>query len=194
MQSRLPWFTKGADDGATPPSPADQQSSPMIAGPQESPSVPGPSKQSGRDEIYAECLYKYKTEWLDRFSWLILLPQSDGLPAFKCSICTEHASYAGKCGKGGRGASDVRTQAFKRHAATTKHKEVVKHQEKLLAKAGRQPRINGDNLARDTEKERVITLCDSLLFVTKQDAPIELWVNLVRYLAAKKVPGFPAKG
>ncbi|CAI7832282.1 unnamed protein product, partial [Closterium sp. NIES-54] len=130
MQSRLPWFTKGADDGATPPSPADQRSSPVIAGPQESPSIPGPSKQSGRDETYAECLY----------------------------------SYAGKCGKGGRGASDVQTQAFKRHAATTKHKEAVKHQEKLLAEAGRQPRINGDNLARDTEKERVIALCDSLIF------------------------------
>ncbi|CAI7917022.1 unnamed protein product [Closterium sp. NIES-54] len=41
MQSTLPWFTKGADDGATPPSPADQRSSPVIAGPQESPSVPG---------------------------------------------------------------------------------------------------------------------------------------------------------
>ncbi|CAI7852249.1 unnamed protein product [Closterium sp. NIES-54] len=113
MQSRLPWFTKGADNGATPPSPADQRSSPMIAGPQESPSVPG---------------------------------------------------YAGKCGKGGRGASDVQTLAFKRHAATTKHKEAVKHQEKLIAEAGRKPRINGDNLARDTEKERVIALCDSLLF------------------------------
>ncbi|CAI5529647.1 unnamed protein product [Closterium sp. Naga37s-1] len=116
---------------------------------------------------------------------------------FACAIpriCSAHVtSLEGRasplltmCGKGGRGASDVQTQAFKRHAATTKHKEAVKHQEKLLAEAGRQPRINADNLARDTEKERVIELCDSLLFVTKQDAPIELWVQLVREALAAK--------
>ncbi|CAI5507968.1 unnamed protein product [Closterium sp. Naga37s-1] len=98
----------------------------------------------------------------------------------------EHADYAGPCGRGGKGATDVQTQAFKRHAATTKHKEAFKHQEKLLSEASTQPRINGDNLARDTEKERVIKLLGSLLFVTKQDAPIELWVNLVREALAAK--------
>ncbi|CAI5504765.1 unnamed protein product [Closterium sp. Naga37s-1] len=96
------------------------------------------------------------------------------------------AGYAGPCGRGGKGATDVQTQAFKRHAATTKHKEALKHQQKLLDDVATQPRINGDNLARDTEKERVVKLLDSLLFVTKQDAPIELWVNLVRYLARLK--------
>ncbi|CAI7761621.1 unnamed protein product [Closterium sp. NIES-54] len=69
--------------------------------------------------------------------------------------------------------NDVQTQAFKRHASTTKHKEAIKSQEKLLSEAAKQPWINGDNLARNTEKEHVIKLLDSLLFVTKQDAPIE---------------------
>ncbi|CAI7785565.1 unnamed protein product [Closterium sp. NIES-53] len=72
--------------------------------------------------------------------------------------------------------------------------DIVIHPELALHFLTSLPRINGDNLARDTKKERVIELCDSLLFVTKQDAPIELWVQLVRNLAAKKVPGFPAKG
>ncbi|CAI5510091.1 unnamed protein product [Closterium sp. Naga37s-1] len=194
MQSTLPWPKKGGPAGATPASPADQLSTPATAGTQASPSTPGPSKPAGPDATYAEALYKYKSEWLERFSWLILLKKADGFPAFKCSICTEHAGYAGPCGRGGKGATDVQTQAFKRHAATTKHKEALKHQQKLLDDAATQPRINGDNLARDTEKERVVKLLDSLLFVTKQDAPIELWVNLVRYLARLKVPGFPAKG
>ncbi|CAI7845084.1 unnamed protein product [Closterium sp. NIES-54] len=193
-QSTLPWCKMGGNTGATPPSPADQQSTPATASTQVSPSVPGPSKPAGPDAIYAEALYKYKSEGLDRFSWLILLKPADGLPAFKCSICTEHAGYAGPCGRGGKGATDVQTHAFKRHAATTKHKEAFKHQENILSEAARQPRINDDNLARATEKERVIKLLDSLIFVTKQDAPIELWVNLVRYLAALKVPGFPTKG
>ncbi|CAI7884582.1 unnamed protein product [Closterium sp. NIES-53] len=185
-QSTLPWCKMGGNTGATPPSPADQQSTPATASTQVSPSVPGPSKPAGPDAIYAEALYKYKSEGLDRFSWLILLKPADGLPAFKCSICTEHAGYAGPCGRGGKGATDVQTHAFKRHAATTKHKEAFKHQENILSEAARQPRINDDNLARATEKERVIKLLDSLIFVTKQDAPIELWVNLVRYLAALK--------
>ncbi|CAI7789861.1 unnamed protein product [Closterium sp. NIES-54] len=187
-QSTLPWCKMGGNARATPPSPADQWSTTATAGTQVSPSVPEPSKPAGPDAIYVEALYKYKSEWLDRFSWLIFLKSADGLPPFKCSICTEHAGYAGLCRRGGKGATDVQTQAFKRHAATTKHKEAFKHQEKLLSEAARQPWINGDNLARNTEKERVIKLLDSLIFVTKQDAPIELWVNLVRYLASLKVP------
>ncbi|CAI7781041.1 unnamed protein product [Closterium sp. NIES-53] len=185
-QSTLPWCKMGGNARATPPSPADQWSTTATAGTQVSPSVPEPSKPAGPDAIYVEALYKYKSEWLDRFSWLIFLKSADGLPPFKCSICTEHAGYAGLCRRGGKGATDVQTQAFKRHAATTKHKEAFKHQEKLLSEAARQPWINGDNLARNTEKERVIKLLDSLIFVTKQDAPIELWVNLVRYLASLK--------
>ncbi|CAI7789989.1 unnamed protein product [Closterium sp. NIES-54] len=187
-QSTPPWCKMGGNAGATSPSPADQWSMLATAGMQLSPSVPGPSKPASPDAIYAEALHKYKSEWLDRLSWLILLKTSDGLLSFKCSICTEHAGYAGSCRRGGKGAADVQAQAFKRHAATTKHKEAFKHHEKLLSEAARQPRINGANLARDTEKERVIKLLDSLIFVTKQDAPIE--EALAAKDAAEALPEF----
>ncbi|CAI5494136.1 unnamed protein product [Closterium sp. Naga37s-1] len=42
----------------------------------------------------------------------------------------------------------------------------------------RQPRIDEHPLAHDGEKVRVVALLDALLFVSRQDAPIELWVGL----------------
>ncbi|CAI7787478.1 unnamed protein product [Closterium sp. NIES-54] len=58
----------------------------------------------------------------------------------------------------------------------------------------RQPLIDQLRVTGDGEKLRVESLLDSLLFVSKCDAPMGLWVKLVRYLAEKGVKGFPKKG
>ncbi|CAI7905051.1 unnamed protein product [Closterium sp. NIES-54] len=58
----------------------------------------------------------------------------------------------------------------------------------------RQPLIGQLQVTGDGEKLRVESLLDSLLFVSKCDAPMGLWVKLVRYLAEKGVKGFPKKG
>ncbi|CAI5533501.1 unnamed protein product [Closterium sp. Naga37s-1] len=104
-----------------------------------------------------------------------------------------HMRLSGKTGKGSEGAVDVQKQAFTWHAATNKHKLAIQRQDQLVG-ATRQPRIDEHPLAHDSEKVRVISLLDALLFVSKEDAPMELWVGLVRYLAERGVPGFPKKG
>ncbi|CAI7928071.1 unnamed protein product [Closterium sp. NIES-54] len=58
----------------------------------------------------------------------------------------------------------------------------------------RQPLIDQLRVTGDGEKLRVESLLDSLLFVSKCDTPMGLWVKLVRYLAEKGVKGFPKKG
>ncbi|CAI7844288.1 unnamed protein product, partial [Closterium sp. NIES-53] len=89
----------------------------------------------------------------------------------------------GKCGKSGHGATDLQTQAFKRHAATNKHQLAIEHQKKMLAQAGKQPRIDAHPLAKDDETTRVIALLNSLHFTTQNHLPMETWVRLVRYMA-----------
>ncbi|CAI5504422.1 unnamed protein product [Closterium sp. Naga37s-1] len=64
----------------------------------------------------------------------------------------------------------------------------------LVDGGSRQPRIDQHRAACDEDKLRVVALLDSLLFVSKCDAPMGLWVKLVRYLAEKGVKGFPKKG
>ncbi|CAI7798546.1 unnamed protein product [Closterium sp. NIES-53] len=145
------------------------------------------------DEIYAVALDRFKSRWQGQFVWLQLVKTATGLPAFKCSLCLEHAGLSGKTGKGSEGAVDVQKQAFTRHAATNKHKLAIQRQDQLVG-VTRQPRIDEHPLAHDSEKVRVISLLDALLFVSKEDAPMELWVGLVRYLAERGVPGFPKKG
>ncbi|CAI5516876.1 unnamed protein product [Closterium sp. Naga37s-1] len=92
----------------------------------------------------------------------------------------------GKCGKSGHGATDLQTQAFKRHAATNKHQLAIEHQKKMLAQAGKQPRIDEHPLAKDDDTTRVIALLKSLHFTTQNHLPMETWVPLVwEALAAK---------
>ncbi|CAI7819368.1 unnamed protein product [Closterium sp. NIES-54] len=146
------------------------------------------------DAIYAEALEKYKSKWVERFPWLVLTKTVRGLPAFKCSLCTKHAGVRGRCGRTGKGATDVQTQAFRKHAGTRKHKLVLEKQEALLAAASKQPRIDEHRAAVDAEKIRVASLLDALLFVSDCDAPMGTWVKLVHYLARKGVQGFPKKG
>ncbi|CAI5508324.1 unnamed protein product [Closterium sp. Naga37s-1] len=94
----------------------------------------------------------------------------------------------------GRGATDVQTQAFRKHAGTTKHRLAMEKQEALLNAASKQPRIDQHRAAIDAEKNRVVALLDSMLFVSSCDAPMGTWVKLVQYLARKGVQGYPKKG
>ncbi|CAI7820547.1 unnamed protein product, partial [Closterium sp. NIES-54] len=110
------------------------------------------------------------------------------------NVCTKHAGVRGRCGRTGRGATDVQTQAFRKHAGTTKHRLAMEKQEALLNAASKQPRIDQHRAAVDAEKNRVVALLDSMLFVSSCDAPMGTWVKLVQYLARKGVQGFPKKG
>ncbi|CAI7867030.1 unnamed protein product [Closterium sp. NIES-53] len=146
------------------------------------------------EAVYADALFKYKTKWFERFSWLVLTKSKSGFPAFKCSVCTKHAGVRGRCGRTGRGATDVQTQAFRKHAGTTKHRLAMEKQEALLNAASKQPRIDQHRAAVGAEKNCVVALLDSMLFVSSCDAPMGTWVKLVQYLAHKGVRGFPKKG
>ncbi|CAI7886631.1 unnamed protein product [Closterium sp. NIES-54] len=64
----------------------------------------------------------------------------------------------------------------------------------LVDGGSRQPRIDQHRAACGEDKLCVVALLDSLLFVSKCDAPMGLWVKLERYLAEKGVKGFPKKG
>ncbi|CAI7738025.1 unnamed protein product [Closterium sp. NIES-54] len=105
-----------------------------------------------------------------------------------------HAGDAGKCGRRGKGATDVHTQAFRKHAGTQKHKLAMAKYTALVDGGSRQPRIDQHRAACDEDKLRVVALLDSLLLDSNCDAPMGLWVKLVRYLAEKGVKGFPKKG
>ncbi|CAI7761152.1 unnamed protein product [Closterium sp. NIES-53] len=146
------------------------------------------------DAIYAEALEKYKSKWVERFPWLVLTKTVRGLPAFKCSLYTKHAGVRERCGRTGKGATDVQTQSFRKHAGTRKHKLALEKQEALLSAASKQPRIDEHRAAVDAEKIRVTSLLVALLFVSDCDAPMGTWVKLVQYLARKGVQGFPKKG
>ncbi|CAI7887735.1 unnamed protein product [Closterium sp. NIES-53] len=112
----------------------------------------------------------------------------------KSHVCEAHAGDAGKCGRRGKGATDVQTQSFRKHAGTQKHKLAMAKFTALKECGTRQPLIDQLRVTGDGEKLRVESLLDSLLFVSKCDAPMGLWVKLVRYLAEKGVKGFPKKG
>ncbi|CAI7870373.1 unnamed protein product [Closterium sp. NIES-53] len=110
---------------------------------------------------------------------------------------TPHGKYylkAGKCGRRGRGATDLQTQSFRKHACTTKHKLAVERQKSEEEFGGRQPQIDQHRAAVNSEKMRTVALLDSLLFISRSDAPMGMWVKLVRHLSEKGVQGFPKRG
>ncbi|CAI7765843.1 unnamed protein product [Closterium sp. NIES-53] len=109
-------------------------------------------------------------------------------------VCEAHAGDAGKCGRRGKGATDVQTQSFRKHAGTQKHKLAMAKFTALKECGTRQPLIDQLRVTGDGEKLRVESLLGSLLFVSKCDAPMGLWVKLVRYLAEKGMKGIPKKG
>ncbi|CAI7876314.1 unnamed protein product [Closterium sp. NIES-53] len=140
--------------------------------------------------VYDEAIDKLKNHWSTRFPWLIITKTTTGLPAFKCTVCAAFAGNAGKCGRRGRGATDPQTQSFHKHAGTTKHKLAVERQKSEEECGGRQPQIDQHRAAVDSEKMRTVALLDSLLFISRSDAPMGMWVKLVRYLSEKGVQGF----
>ncbi|CAI5509035.1 unnamed protein product [Closterium sp. Naga37s-1] len=146
------------------------------------------------DDVYEDAYEKWLATWSSRFPWLVLTKTAAGLPAFKCSVCAAHAGDAGKCGRRGKGATDVQTQASGKHVGTQTHKLAMAKYTALVDGDSRQPRIDQHRAACDEDKRRIVALLDSLLFVSKCDAPMGLWVKLVRYLAEKGVKGFPKKG
>ncbi|CAI7815987.1 unnamed protein product [Closterium sp. NIES-54] len=77
---------------------------------------------------------------------------------------------------------------------TMKHKDAIRNQELALAQATGQHRIPDCPKACDVEHDAVKALLDTLLFITKTDAPIEMWVQLVWHLASRGIPGFPKNG
>ncbi|CAI7819170.1 unnamed protein product [Closterium sp. NIES-54] len=145
-------------------------------------------------DVYEDAHDKFKSQWSARFPWLVLMKTSCGLPGFKCSVCEAHAGDAGKCGRRGKGATDVQTQSFRKHAGAQKHKLAMAKFTALKECGTRQQLIDQLRVTGDGEKLRVESLLDSLLFVSKCDAPMGQWVKLVRYLAEKGVKGFPKKG
>ncbi|CAI5954349.1 unnamed protein product [Closterium sp. NIES-64] len=87
--------------------------------------------------IYEDALDSFKSTWSTDYPWLVLIKNTSSMPAFKCRLCMDFAGDGGKCGKSGHGATDLQTQAFKRHAATNKHQLAIEHQMKMLAQAGK---------------------------------------------------------
>ncbi|CAI5503724.1 unnamed protein product [Closterium sp. Naga37s-1] len=114
-------------------------------------------------------------------------------PAARC-FPRSYAGDGGKCGRRGKGATDLQTQSFRKHAGTAKHKLAMARQTALQECGARQPQIDQHRATMDGEQSRVVALLDSLLFISRSDAPMGMWVKLVRYLAEKGVPGFPKKG
>ncbi|CAI7836862.1 unnamed protein product [Closterium sp. NIES-53] len=134
-----------------------------------------------------------KSRWKLNLAQLINDVYEDAYEKWLATWST-HAGDAGKCRRRGKGATDVQTQAFRKHAGTQKHKLAMAKYTALVDGGSRQPRIDQHRAACDEDKLRVVALLDSLLFVSKCDAPMGLWVKLVRYLAEKGVKGFPKKG
>ncbi|CAI5501032.1 unnamed protein product [Closterium sp. Naga37s-1] len=182
-QTTFPW--------ATPPPPSTVETPVSEESPMQDSSKP---KFDSFELKYEEAHERFKTRWSTDYSWLILTKTSSGAPSFKCSICLEFAGLTGKCGRRGEGATDVQTLSFKKHEGTVKHRFDLKRQEDLLQKYGRQQRIDMHPKAQDKELLQVSSLVNSLYLMGKCNEPMDSWIRLVRYLAKKKVPGFPEQG
>ncbi|CAI7864178.1 unnamed protein product [Closterium sp. NIES-54] len=162
-QAVLRWADPTAP--ARPLADAGESVNPVSATPSNS------QKPSLTTLIYEDALDSFKSTWSSDYPWLILIKNTSGLPSFKCRLYIDFAGDCGKCGKSGHGATDLQTQAFKRHAATNKHQLAIEHQKKMLAQAGKQPRIDAHPLAKDDETTRVIALLNSLHFTTQNHLP-----------------------
>ncbi|CAI5523236.1 unnamed protein product [Closterium sp. Naga37s-1] len=181
-QAVLRWADPTAP--ARPLADAGESVNPVSATPSNS------QKPSLTTLIYEDALDSFKSTWSSDYPWLILIKNTSGLSAFKCRLCIDFAGDGGKCGKSGHGATDLQTQAFKRHAATNKHQLAIEHQKKMLAQAGKkQPRIDAHPFAKDDETTRVIALLNSLHFTTQDHLPMETEA-LAAKDAAESLPEF----
>ncbi|CAI5536427.1 unnamed protein product [Closterium sp. Naga37s-1] len=112
----------------------------------------------------------------------------------ECSVCIAHGGVGTNFGAKGEGATDVQTQAMRKHQRTRKHRRAVRRQRTAEAALKANRRIDDNAKATGIEKERLISLFETALFLTKSDAQIEMFVGLVRHLAQRGTPGFPKSG
>ncbi|GJP85000.1 hypothetical protein CLOP_g15037 [Closterium sp. NIES-67] len=97
----------------------------------------------------------------------------------------EHGGHGTNYGKGGEGATDVQTQAMQNHQRTRKHKRAMRRQATATAIAEGQLRMEDLAKTHTVQSERVTALLETLLFICQSDAPIEMWVQLVRHLSKR---------
>ncbi|CAI5497762.1 unnamed protein product [Closterium sp. Naga37s-1] len=83
---------------------------------------------------------------------------------------------------------------MRKHQRTRKHRRALRRQRTAEAALKANRRIDDNPKAKDLEKERLISLFETALFLAKSDAPIEMYVDLVRHLAQCGTPGFPKSG
>ncbi|CAI7862358.1 unnamed protein product, partial [Closterium sp. NIES-53] len=130
-------------------------------------------------------------EWSDDYPWLVLCQTSAGFPSIKCSVCIAHGGVGTNFGAKGEGATDVQTQAMRKHQRTRKHRRALRRQRTAEAALKANRRIDDNKKVKDVEKERLLALFETALFIAKSDAPIEMYVDLVQHLAQRGTPGFP---
>ncbi|GJP86250.1 hypothetical protein CLOP_g16295 [Closterium sp. NIES-67] len=99
----------------------------------------------------------------------------------------EHGGHGTNYGKGGEGATDVQTQAMQNHQRTRKHKRAMRRQATATAIAEGQLRMEDLAKTHTVQSERVTALLETLLFICQSDAPIEMWVQLVRHLSKRRM-------
>ncbi|CAI5507601.1 unnamed protein product, partial [Closterium sp. Naga37s-1] len=80
---------------------------------------------------------------------------------------------------------------MRKHQRTRKHRRAVRRQKTAEAALKANRRIDDNPKVKDVEKERLLTLFQTALFIAKSDAPIEMYVDLVQHLAQRGTPGFP---
>ncbi|CAI7904510.1 unnamed protein product [Closterium sp. NIES-54] len=85
---------------------------------------------------------------------------------------------------------DRKTQAMRKHQRTRKHRRAQRIEKTAAAALKANPRIDDNPKAKDLEKERLIALFES---IAKSDAPIEIFVDLVRHLVQRGTPSWPNK-
>ncbi|CAI7908910.1 unnamed protein product [Closterium sp. NIES-53] len=128
-------------------------------------------------------------DFLRRPSAAPALTKAD-FPSMKCTICIEHGGVGTNFGAKGEGATDVQTQAMRKHQRTRKHRRAQRIEKTAAAALKANPRIDDNPKAKDLEKERLIALFES---IAKSDAPIEIFVDLVRHLVQRGTPSWPNK-
>ncbi|CAI7843862.1 unnamed protein product, partial [Closterium sp. NIES-54] len=143
------------------------------------------------EEKYQDALFMFNKQWCDDYSWLVLCQTSAGFPSIKCSVCIAHGGVGTNFGAKGEGATDVQTQAMRKHQRTRKHRRALRKQRTAEAALKANRRIDDNKKVKDVEKERLLARFETAIFIAKSDAPIEMYVDLVQHLAQRGTPGFP---
>ncbi|CAI7897064.1 unnamed protein product [Closterium sp. NIES-54] len=145
------------------------------------------------ENLYQEALLNFKKKWTTDFPWLAICQTPYGFPSMKCTICMEYGG-AGTNFRRGEGATDVQTQAMCLHQHSGKHKDALHNQELAMVKVKSQQRITDLPQAWGLDHEQVQALLKTLFFITKTDAPIDMWVQYVRHHANHNTPRLPKNG